>query len=451
MDYGRLYGGDRENPGPPILVPGMGEGRLREKKGSARDAGGWWRSKTAEGDLRLYKGGAHRDEGFFLFRDGWLYRLEEPAGGGGEAETVPLKLAASPPLSPSADMPGAFTDPQGLEVAVSWSRAMGTSRRGKLKRAHSPSKAASSYYDRSADVWAAGWMAGAALDPDNAPLPKLREIVALMLAAEYLEKEPEFGVGGEDRVRITAETEDLPPAEGKRTAAERVKWLAGENARMQAEGVAEGWDRRRLAAHIRSNPSAAAETQASQRRISSEAAEFGTWCHNVRAAAIAGQNAPPPPVAEWEEEGAAVQAAWDKFLTDYGITILHAEVPMKNSVSGDGKPWVGTADAIGKQGNEFVLVDWKTTGELRRGRVPDSYRCQTAIYSTAELWAPDGHTLEEAPQITRAFIVTASRKGELDVVEMDAAQFGGYLEHANEELRDKARAKARSEELAAAG
>lgn len=450
MEYGRLYAGERDNPGPPVSVPGMGEGRLREKKGSARDAGGWWRSKTADRDIRLYKGGAHRDEGFYLFEDGWLYRLEEPAAGG-EAELVPLKLAASPPLEPSVDMPGAFTDPQGLEVAVSWSKAMGTSRRGKLKRAHSPSKAASSYYDRSSEVWAAGWMAGAALDPEETPLPKLRETVALMLTAEYLEKEPDFGVTDEDRARIATETEDLPPVEGKRTLAERVRWLAGENAREKAETVAESWDRRQLAAHIRSNPSLAAETQSSRRRISSEAAEFGTWCHNVRAATIVGKSAAPPPAAEWEDDGTAVQAAWDKFLSDYGITILHAEVPMKNSVSGDGKPWVGTADAIGKQGNEYVLVDWKTTTELRRGRAPDGYRCQAAIYSTAELWAEDGHTWEKAPQITRAYIVTASRKGELDVEEMDAERFGGYLEHANEELRDKARAKARSEKLAAAG
>lgn len=156
LSYGQVYAGEsREDPqARPVSVPGLGDGRLKEKKMSTRDPGGYWWNKNSEDGCRLYVGGGHRQDGLFLLRDGWLFSLQDPSEDGTEAVLERLTLSATPPLSPSDSLQGAFTDSEGKEVAVSWSRAMGTGRRGKLKRGHAPSSAIKSYQSRTADIWA---------------------------------------------------------------------------------------------------------------------------------------------------------------------------------------------------------------------------------------------------------------------------------------------------------
>ena len=448
MEHGRFYTGEgpSDPESRPCSIPYIGGGPVRRRGKRKGDPGGWFGGEESVG--RLWFSSPHRDEGPTVFYEGVLYTAEDPPPGETEAVLRPMDLLASTPLEPSAEWVGMFTDPDGKKVSVSWSRTYNTSG-GRGKKGHSPSKSRSSFPAAEAEAYAKGFAEGAQLDVTDMSFEDLKGDCAKITARRILDSASSLEdlISPEERARLQEQTSYLPPSEQKRTLTQAYRAAAAAEAARRGEEETAGWSREQCEGFINAHPREAGEVRSEDMNIVKEATRFGTWMHSRMNAVLTAGSSPAPPVAEWAESGDAVENAFRGFLRDKGIEEIYSEIPMINEESGDGRPWVGTADAIGREGDDYVVVDWKTTSAKPTRRPPDYQRCQAAIYATSGLWAPDGHTLAEAPKMAKAYVVTADREGNLYVDEIEANRFEPWLDYANKELRDKAEDKRRLEEL----
>jgi hypothetical protein len=92
-----------------------------------------------------------------------------------------------------------------------------------------------------------------------------------------------------------------------------------------------------------------------------EAAEAGTLAHTLIETAIHGGDpvavCTAHPIAETREKAWNAYQQYQKWASQTGIEILATEIPLVSEKYQFG----GTPDAIGKIGNDVVLVDWKTS------------------------------------------------------------------------------------------
>jgi len=101
-------------------------------------------------------------------------------------------------------------------------------------------------------------------------------------------------------------------------------------------------------------------------KIKDEAADIGTQVHNAIDEWIKTGNIPT--MSEKAKQGFDNFISWVK-LND--IQFVCGDVAVASIKYGYG----GRPDAIGKQGNKYVLFDWKTSNGIR-----DTYAIQTAMY-----------------------------------------------------------------------
>lgn len=104
-------------------------------------------------------------------------------------------------------------------------------------------------------------------------------------------------------------------------------------------------------------------------KIKDEAADIGTQVHNAIDSWIL--TGTIPSMEEKAKQGFDNFLAWVK-LND--IQFVCGDVAVASVKYGYG----GRPDAIGKQGNKYVLFDWKTSNGIR-----DTYAIQTALYLQA--------------------------------------------------------------------
>ena len=129
-------------------------------------------------------------------------------------------------------------------------------------------------------------------------------------------------------------------------------------------------------------------------KIKDEAASIGNQVHNAIDSWILTGNIPQ--MEEKAKQGFDNFISWVK-LND--IRFVCGDVAVASVKYGYG----GRPDAIGKQGNKYVLFDWKTSNGIR-----DTYAIQTALYQQA---------IKETFSIvcSKAFVVRFGK----DIVEME--------------------------------
>lgn len=110
-----------------------------------------------------------------------------------------------------------------------------------------------------------------------------------------------------------------------------------------------------------------------------KAADVGSYVHDVVEADILGAERPSMYPREFTPEqvkqAESAISSWEEWRSKSGLSVIHTELPLVSEIHQFG----GTIDAVARDGDKIVLLDWKTSGGVYA-----DYLLQLAAY--ALLW-----------------------------------------------------------------